>query len=367
MPPPTSASTNVFRVNIQREAGDLLIQPATAPGEYYVYYLPYKLSGPAYCPTTTYTAPTNTAAAGWLKTCEPVAKRVAAGDTAGIAAAKVLEIQAINEFHRFDPMEVIATAQEMKKLLAAHAGEPYLLFPEDRRYPIRMTDELPQRWIKAGPSSAFQGTADRGEFYAFQIGVYATGQNLQNVRATFTPLRSPQGSIPGEALRCFNTGGTDWLGRSFVKTVNVAKGRVQPLWIGVQVPKDAAPGVYQGAVTIAATGIPDSTVKLSLTVTDKVLADAGDSDLWRHCPSPLARLEDRPRRRGFRPYTPVAIDERTVSVLGRRARFAADGLFESIQSTFGYSVDSVSAPRREILAAPMRFVVETAARPAVLE
>ena len=106
----------------------------------------------------------------------------------GIPVANVLEIQAINEFNRFDPMEVIATAEEMKKLLAAHAGKPYLLFPEDRRYPIRMTDELPQRWIQAGPSDAFQGKADRGEFYVFQIGVYATGQDLKNIRVSFTPL-----------------------------------------------------------------------------------------------------------------------------------------------------------------------------------
>ena len=83
-------------------------------------------------------------------------------------------------------------------------------------------------------------------------------------------------------MHCFNTGGTDWLGRTFAKTVNVAKGRVQPLWIGVQVPKDAAPGAYQGSVTIGANDVPDSTVQVSLTVTDKVLDDAGDGDLWRH-------------------------------------------------------------------------------------
>ena len=37
--------TNVVRVTISREAGDLLFQPVTAPGEYYLYYLPYRTAG----------------------------------------------------------------------------------------------------------------------------------------------------------------------------------------------------------------------------------------------------------------------------------------------------------------------------------
>jgi hypothetical protein len=61
-------------------------------------------------------------------------------------------------------MEVVASAEETQSLLAAHPGRAYLLFPEDRKYPIRMTDELPLRWIRSGPSEAFTGDACRGEF-----------------------------------------------------------------------------------------------------------------------------------------------------------------------------------------------------------
>ena len=32
---------NVARVRVDRESGDIAFQPATAPGEYYVYYMPY--------------------------------------------------------------------------------------------------------------------------------------------------------------------------------------------------------------------------------------------------------------------------------------------------------------------------------------
>ena len=354
---------NVVRVNVQRESGDLLFQPRTVPGEYYVYYMPYKYTGSPYFPVAVYTPPTAATDTAWAKAAEPLAKRVTAGDVARIPAAKVLEFQAINEFHRFDPMEVVATAEEMKTLLAANPSKPYLLFPEDRRYPIRMNDALPQRWIQAGPSTAFRGEACRGEFYVFQIGVYATGQGLEDVRVSLSPLNCQQHSIPAADMRCFNTGGSDWLGRTFSKTVHVGKGRVQPLWVGVQIPKDAVAGVYQGSVTVAAKNVPQAAISLSLAVTDKVLEDAGDADLWRQ-----ARLRWLDSKIGLddevvAPFTPVTVADRTVSILGRRARIANGGLLDSIQSTFGHSVDRIDAPPCEVLAEVMKFVVETAAGP----
>ena len=166
---------NVLRVESHRAFGSLVFEPRTAPGEYYVYYLPFKTEGPWYFPTTKYLPPSHTADAAWAAKAKPIVERIRQGQAAAIPAAKVVEFQAINDFHRFDPMEVIATADETQRLLAAHRDRPYLLFPEDRKYPIRMTDDLPLRWIKAGPSAAFTGDPCRGEFYVFQIGLYASG------------------------------------------------------------------------------------------------------------------------------------------------------------------------------------------------
>ena len=354
---------NVLRAHVEREFGNLLFQPPTAPGEYYVYYMPYRYIGCQWWPTTIYSLPTDTAQAVWTKACQPLAKRVTAGDTRGIPAAKVLEFQAINDFHRFDPMEVPATAEELRKLQAAHAGKPCLLFPEDRRYPIRMNDELPLRWIRSGSGDSFHGEACRGEYYVFQVGVYAMERNLENVRVNFSPLRSDKRSIPVEAMQCFNTGGTDYLGHPFVKPLGVAKGRVQPLWIGVQVPKDAAPGVYRGSVTIAADGVAESAVQVSLAVNGKVLEDAGDSDLWRHSRLRWLNSKIAIDDEVFGPYTPVNIDGQTVKILGRRAHFVRSGLFDSLQSTFGHSVDNTDSPPQEILAGAMKFVVEAAGGP----
>ncbi len=47
-----------------------------------------------------------------------------------------------------------------------------------------------------------------------------------------------------------------------------APGAVAPLWFTVRVPKDARPGRYEGAVTVAADGLPATTVPLVLTVSD---------------------------------------------------------------------------------------------------
>lgn len=52
---------NVLRVDINREFGDVIFEPISGPGEYYVYYMPYVLSGSANYPTTEYLPPEATA------------------------------------------------------------------------------------------------------------------------------------------------------------------------------------------------------------------------------------------------------------------------------------------------------------------
>jgi len=59
----------------------------------------------------------------------------------------------------------------------------------------------------------------------------------------------------------------------------------------------------------------------------------------------------------------VNLEARTVSVLGRAARFNDTGLLDSIVSQFTPEVDATNGPAREILAAPLRFVVETSQGP----
>ena len=229
-------------------------------------------------------------------------------------------------------------------------GRDFLLFPEDRSFPIRMTDEIPLRWTEHEPAKRFQGTAARNEYYVFQIGVYALRKELERINVTFSDLRSDRRDhprlVPDDLLQ------HRWHRRSrknFLKNVTVGKGKVQPLWMGIDIPPDAAPGVYTGTVTIAPANAPPRSVTVGLTIADTLLADRGDGELWRH-----SRLRWLNSTLGIdssavAPYAPISsAGDGRYTLTGHDVRLAADGLPSSITS-WGENV----------LAAPMQFVVET--------
>ena len=64
---------NVLRVDVRGSYGDLLFQPAAAPGEYYVYFMPFRTTGSWYFPTTKYLEPTDTADKAWARKHRPLA------------------------------------------------------------------------------------------------------------------------------------------------------------------------------------------------------------------------------------------------------------------------------------------------------
>jgi hypothetical protein len=342
---------NVVRLAINREYGDIVFQPETAPGEYEVYYLPSVQTGSPYFPVVTYPAPHTDADPDWIKRYALTPGDPAAASALNLPEARVLEIQARSEFDRFDPMEVIATKEETNRLLATHPDAPYLLFPEGHAHPIRMTQDLPLRWIEQGPETVLTDQAERGQFYAFQVGVWAARAPLEGVHIRFSTLRGQGGaSIPASAFRCINQNGTDWLGRKFTPAINVPQGEVQALWCGVQIPVGATPGEYTGHATVQPKGLPARTVNLALTVTPGVAVDAGDGDL-----ASLSRIRWLDSTIGLddevvAPYTPLRVRGSNVELLGRSVRFGADGFPASIVSK-----------GHEILQRPMALVVETSA------
>jgi hypothetical protein len=345
------AVRNLVRIEITREAAEIAFEPVAGPGNYTLYTMPFTPSGGPADYKLQYLPVEDTADAGWRERHGLAATQLAGGRWRELPEALPIGIEARSEFHSFSPMEVIATAAEVQELLDRHAAEPYLLFPEDRRFAIRMTDDLPTRWVNGGPSAEFAGEAQRGEFYAFQIGVYAARQSLEAVDIEFGDLAAAGGArIPAAALRCLNLGGTDWLGRQFRKEVAVPQGRVQALWCGVQVPAEAVPGVYTGTVTVRPRNAPARPVRLALKVLPEVIRKAGEDDLWR-----LARLQWLDSKIGVddeatAPYTAMTVEGRVVRCLGREVEFAGNGLPARIRSG-----------ATEILARPLQVVVQTAA------
>ena len=339
-----------------REYGDVIFE-ARKPGEYAVYYMPYRAqrrTGPPY--PVEYVAPRETASEAWL------AKIGSNPNPPALPKAKVVRFEAQSDFHRFDPMEVVATAKEIQELKDAYPIPDYLVFPEDRKFAIRMTDGLPKRWIESGPSDRFNGEARPGEFYVFQLGLYAKDGLVESVAVAFSDLKSDDGAaIPASALRCFNTGGTDWLGRSFKKTVDIPKGKVQALWCGVDVPEGIAAGTYRGTVTVDPARRKPTKIYVKMKIAGEPIPERGDGDLWR-----LARLRWLDSTIGIddgvaAPYTPLIIGDTTIDCLGRCISLDAQtGLPSEIVSTFPMTVDSTDAPPKPILAAPMQFVAQTA-------
>ena len=85
-------------------------------------------------------------------------------------------------------MEVSATAKQKDDLLKSQPKDPYIQFTEDRRYPIRMTTDLPYKWIEDNRHDSFEGTADKGEYYTFQIGLWAARKDVNHLKLTYSAL-----------------------------------------------------------------------------------------------------------------------------------------------------------------------------------
>jgi hypothetical protein len=351
---------NICSINIDREFGDFVFQPSNGQGKYFLYYLPNKMEGRSNYPTVTYPEPVQTADQQWLQSHELKQDVLSALNPSDFPHADVVEIQAIDPLNSFYPMEVIATAVEIEELLDRYPSSSYLLFPEDRFFPIRMADDLPSRWIEHGPHKVFKGSASRGEFYAFRIGLYACRETISDLKISFSAFESLQTEdvIPASASRCFNTRGIDWTGKPFVKACPVEVGKIQALWFGVQIPKDIPPGQYKGEVTVAPMGMESSQVMVLLQVTEEILEDAGDSDPWKHSrlrwlDSTLA-LDDGV----VPPFIPMKLDNTQVSCLGREVTIAKSGLLQEIKSFFTPEVTKIWKEGRAILASPIQLLIE---------
>jgi hypothetical protein len=256
--------------------------------------------------------------------------------------ADFIELEPRVEFHRFTDMELIATAAEVAMLKSKlPASQRVVVFPEDRTNPLRLTnvtDLLPMRWAQNGPpNQTFSGSARRGEWYAFQLGVWAVGGPVQIHSTEFH-----SDSIPGSAFTCINLGGVDETGAMFTKTVYLAAGQLNSLWCGVQIPLDVDAGSTVKA-TVALSFEPSekpAEVDVSIQVsTDAPLFDHGDADVWR-----MSRLRWLDSTIGSddsevpMPYLKVNHTESNdgglvARILGRTVDLAPTGLPASISAT----------------------------------
>ncbi|MEG1562591.1 MAG: DUF6067 family protein [Bacteroides sp.] len=340
---------NMLPVEVNREYGRIRFDASNQAGEYYIYYLPYHTSGGPY-PKVNYPQQADLATPQW----KALSKATPADKT---AKARFVKFESLGSFNSFYPMEVVATAREKQALMDANREKPFLLLPEDRKYPIRMFNDLSYRQVMQGASGAFFAEADKNEYYVLQLGLWADKRPVNGVKVSFTDLKGATGMIPAAALTCFNTEGIDWIGRTQHYDVNVPKGKVQPLWIGIDLPAQIARGVYTGSATVSDVSGASQTVKITISLSDNVLVDKGDGDLWRLSRLRWLNSQYAVNDQLVKPFIPITVTDNAINVLGRRVTTSQLGLPASITSYFTEEMTSIGNEPKEILAQPMEFVI----------
>jgi hypothetical protein len=338
---------NALAARIENASGDIIFQPHLGSTRYYVYYMPWHSSGGPY-PTVTYPASVTTAAPAWVASLR-------ARGIDQLPRARVTNIQAVDAFHSFFPMEIIATDAERARFMAA-ASENWRVIAEHRDYPIRMRRYLPRHWTAGLRSATLESRVLRDEYFTFQVAVIAGSRGLKDVRVDFEGFPAPW----LRALTCFNTGGVDETGRAFTKTVSVEAGSVQPFWIGVLVPPDQAPGIVEGDVVISPAGAGRQSVHVKLQVGEASAVNHGFDE-----PEMMTRLawlnSTAGSDQGFIVQPFVAVDTggaqgRELSVLGRKVLLGASGLPDRILSYFTPDV-TLGVEPFPVLAAPIELRV----------
>ncbi|MBP8789927.1 MAG: hypothetical protein KBH01_00690 [Breznakibacter sp.] len=336
--------TNVSILEFSSEKGKIAFQPLAGETEYYVYYLPYKFrrgwDDARYGePWNDYLAPKYNADADWRESVDK--------NKVNLPSAKVERIESRSEFDAFTPMGLIATQAETEKIVKKY-NDNFLVYTEDREFPIRLPYTIPVRWTNKVPALSFSGTASRNEYYTWQIGIWATKTGLKNVNLSFSDFVCGNSIISKDSATCFNQGGINWDGKSVQFTVDVPKGHVQALWCGIQIPAKAKVGTYTGTATLTADGEPARKIKVTIKVDNNFLADKGDGDLWRH--SRLRWLNSTIGMDGLpvKPFVDMQLNGRTIQASGKNVIVGENGLPEVI-----------SINNRQVLAKPISFEVVT--------
>ena len=235
----------------------------------------------------------------------------------------------------------------------------FFIFPETRENPIIWYDSLHVRWLERtyADKEDYALQAQPGEYFVYQIGVWAIGSNLQNVHVVFSEVQITKRTWRYPfAITSFNKGGTDFMGNSFTKKVNVQAGRIQALWMGIDL-KGIESGTYTGSVSVIA-GEEKQMVPIRLKVFGEAVPNHGYNEGKR-----LSRLNWLNSTVGIneeitKGYLPVKIEGKKISILGRTVIIGENGLPASIVTCFGPSNQSLVERGEPVINHPFRFIIE---------
>ena len=298
-----------------------IIFNAPDAGRYAIYYMPYELTGNVYSPSTVYITSEKTCSLSeWWE------------NEAELTAVEPLCIESRSEFDIFNEIELPATTDEIDCFLDKYKGDQaFLLFPEDRRFAVRMNDVPPIRWIEKQPSATFTANAQPNEYYVFQLAVWAQ-EDLDCITVNYP------NDLPFK-VTCFNIEGIDHSGHYFTKNISIKRSKIQALWFGLDIPENLY-GSFMFEVSVCANGQKTS-VSVTLNVEGEKIVNKGDNELWR-----LSRLRwlnstiglDNNAATG---YPDIEIKDNSIKCLGRIVEFNKFGLPSSAKCYFNENNSSV--------------------------
>ena len=254
------------------------------------------------------------------------------------------------------PGRYLSTSEALNQFREELKNQELFVFPEWREKPITWFDSIPLE--KIGDNEVFQITAQPGEFYVFQLGVWALRKEALDVQIEFSDLKAKNGkTISSTKMTCFNSGGIDFMGDTFSKKINIPSGRVQALWLGIDM-ESAEEGTYAGSVSVTS-GEEKQTILLSLNVSGETVPNHGYNEGSR-----LSRLNWLNSTAGIddeitKGYIPIRIEDKNIHIQGRELQIVKNGLPGSITSYFDSSNQSLLETGQNITEQPFQFVIET--------
>ena len=380
--PPNAGMLNATVLNSSRLSAFVAIDArALAPGSVvHAYYMPFsRNAGSAFGEQVTYltnAARTNSTAASVAWRRELTAAAAAGAPHVGAASSTY---EARTPFDAYTELERTATAAEIAGMLGSAAASKMgdvLVFPEPRERQIRMTwrhplsptlPDLPHSWAVTGPALSFQaGAFDKGEFAAFQLGLFAAKGALAGVRiddsvgAAGFVHAGGSGVIPRSALNCFNLEGVDDRGTAFNRSYSVPHLQTGALWFGLAVPETAAPGSYSGSIGLVLTTVGGTetrhTVAVKLDVTSTAAYRSGDRNLTKMTRTRWINSRigetDVPAKR----HSALTVDksQRTVQTWSMLVTLSESGLPAQLTRT------GITTPVK-LLSSPIAFAVDGSA------
>ncbi|MET1054974.1 MAG: glycoside hydrolase domain-containing protein [Pedobacter sp.] len=259
-------------------------------------------------------------------------------------------------------MSLMARPASVDAYLKKFPAKKYFTFPERRENSIRLLDGLPEKWLSysAAASGSFTDQAKPGEYFVFQVGVYASGVPLKDIKVKISTL---QGSgLQIKDVTCFNTGGISFKGDEFHKALHLGAKKVLPLWFGIQIPENAK-GLFRGNVEIKPEGLPVTTITVNLHVSGTVVENRGYNDQ-----NSLSRLAWLNSKIGLDDdittgYQQLVRNRNNISILGRNIILTATGLPATIDTYFDLNNEKILPEGQPILAKPLEFIVAQGGKP----